>query len=141
MKKVIWSIVLSWVCLAFAAAGIGTRDAVSACDGKVYKKGDKIMFGVPKVSGYLFVRTFTKDGKISTMPKENLASQEAVIVDIPDYDKKLFESMGVYSEVETHPLVVVELDGRRLCININDALSQGILFRNILKAKLRVWSI
>ena len=36
MKKVIWSIVLSWVCLAFAA-GIGTRDAVSACDGKVYK--------------------------------------------------------------------------------------------------------
>ena len=46
MKKVIWSIVLSWVCLAFAA-GIGTRDAVSACDGKVYKKGDKIMFGVP----------------------------------------------------------------------------------------------
>ena len=57
MKKVIWSIVLSWVCLAFAAAGIGTRDAVSACDGKVYKKGDKIMFGVPKVSGYLFVRT------------------------------------------------------------------------------------
>ena len=25
MKKVIWSIVLSWVCLAFAAAGIGTR--------------------------------------------------------------------------------------------------------------------
>ena len=37
MKKVIWSIVLSWVCLAFAA-GIGTRDAVSACDGKVYKK-------------------------------------------------------------------------------------------------------
>lgn len=37
MKKVIWSIVLSWVCLAFAAAGIGTRDAVSACDGKVYK--------------------------------------------------------------------------------------------------------
>ena len=42
MKKVIWSIVLSWVCLAFAAAGIGTRDAVSACDGKVYKKGDKI---------------------------------------------------------------------------------------------------
>ena len=75
MKKVIWSIVLSWVCLAFAAAGIGTRDAVSACDGKVYKKGDKIMFGVPKVSGYLFVRTFTKDGKISTMPKENLASQ------------------------------------------------------------------
>lgn len=45
------------------------------------------MFGVPKVSGYLFVRTFTKDGKISTMPKENLASQEAVIVDIPDYDK------------------------------------------------------
>ena len=43
MKKVIWSIVLSWVCLAFAAAGIGTRDAVSACDGKVYKKGDKIM--------------------------------------------------------------------------------------------------
>ena len=63
MKKVIWSIVLSWVCLAFAAAGIGTRDAVSACDGKVYKKGDKIMFGVPKVSGYLFVRTFTKDGK------------------------------------------------------------------------------
>ena len=107
MKKVIWSIVLSWVCLAFAAAGIGTRDAVSACDGKVYKKGDKIMFGVPKVSGYLFVRTFTKDGKISTMPKENLASQEAVIVDIPDYDKKLFEGMGVYSEVETHPLVVV----------------------------------
>ena len=51
MKKVIWSIVLSWVCLAFAAAGIGTRDAVSACDGKVYKKGDKIMIGVPKVSG------------------------------------------------------------------------------------------
>ena len=43
MKKVIWSIVLSWVCLAFAAAGIGTRDAVSACDGKVYKKGDKII--------------------------------------------------------------------------------------------------
>ena len=42
MKKVIWSIVLSWVCLAFAA-GIGTRDAVSACEGKVYKKGDKIM--------------------------------------------------------------------------------------------------
>ena len=42
---------------------IGTRDAVSACDGKVYKKGDKIMFGVPKVSGYLFVRTLTKDGK------------------------------------------------------------------------------
>lgn len=32
-------------------------------------KGDKIMFGVPKVSGYLFVRTLTKDGKISTMPK------------------------------------------------------------------------
>ena len=59
------------------------------------------------------------------MPKENLASQEAVIVDIPDYDKKLFEGMGVYSEEETHPLVVVELDGRRLCININDALSQG----------------
>ena len=49
MKKVIWSIVLSWVCLAFAAAGIGTRDAVSACDGKVYKKGDKIMFGVPDI--------------------------------------------------------------------------------------------
>ena len=48
------------------------------------------------------------------MPKENLASQEAVIVDILDYDKKLFEGMGVYSEVETHPLVVVELDGRRL---------------------------
>ena len=57
MKKVIWSIVLSWVCLVFAA-GIGTRDAVSACDGKVYKKGDKIMFGVPKVSGYLFISSF-----------------------------------------------------------------------------------
>lgn len=41
MKKVIWSIVLSWVCLAFAA-GIGTRDAVSACDGKVYKKGIRL---------------------------------------------------------------------------------------------------
>lgn len=136
MKKVIWSIVLSWVCLAFAAAGIGTRDAVSACDGKVYKKGDKIMFGVPKVSGYLFVRTLTKDGKISTMPKENLASQEAVIVDIPDYDKKLFEGMGVYSEVETHPLVVVELDGRRLCININDALSQGNIVSEYFKSEV-----
>ena len=136
MKKVIWSIVLSWVCLAFAAAGIGTRDAVSACDGKVYKKGDKIMFGVPKVSGYLFVRTFTKDGKISTMPKENLASQEAVIVDIPDYDKKLFEGMGVYSEEETHPLVVVELDGRRLCININDALSQGNIVSEYFKSEV-----
>mgnify|MGYP000292714953 FL=1 len=133
MKKVIWSIVLSWVCLAFAA-GIGTRDAVSACDGKVYKKGDKIMFGVPKVSGYLFVRTFTKDGKISTMPKENLASQEAVIVDIPDYDKKLF--VGVYSEEETHPLVVVELDGRRLCININDALSQGNIVSEYFKSEV-----
>lgn len=64
MKKVIWSIVLSWVCLVFATAGTGASDAVSACDGKVYKKGDNTMFGVPKVSGYLFVRTFTKDGKI-----------------------------------------------------------------------------
>ena len=63
MKKVIWSIVLSWVCLAFAAAGIGTRDAVSACDGKVYKKGDKIMFGVPKVSGYLFVGRLQRMGR------------------------------------------------------------------------------
>ena len=37
MKKVIWSIVLSWVCLAFA--GIGTRDAVSASVmGKCIKK-------------------------------------------------------------------------------------------------------
>mgnify|MGYP006897039523 CR=1 FL=1 len=67
MKKVIWSIVLSWVCLAFAAAGIGTRDAVSACDGKVYKKGDKIMFGVPKVSGYLFI-SFSKSFSISLEP-------------------------------------------------------------------------
>ena len=41
MKKVIWSIVLSWVCLAFAA-GIGTRDAVSACDGKCIKKGIRL---------------------------------------------------------------------------------------------------
>ena len=31
MKKVIWSIVLSWVCLAFAA-GIGTRDAEDIYD-------------------------------------------------------------------------------------------------------------
>lgn len=43
--------------------------------GKCIKKGIRLCFGVPKVSGYLFVRTFTKDGKISTMPKENLASQ------------------------------------------------------------------
>jgi hypothetical protein len=42
-------------------------------------------------------------GRFVTMPKENQASQEAVIVDIPEYDKKLFEGMGVYSEVETHP--------------------------------------
>ena len=59
--------------------------------GKCIKKGIRLCLVSPKVSGYLFVRTFTKDGKISTMPKENLASQEAVIVDIPDYDKKLFE--------------------------------------------------
>ena len=53
MKKVIWSIVLSWVCLAFAA-GIGTQMRCLPVMGKCIKKGDKIMFGVPKVSGYLF---------------------------------------------------------------------------------------
>ena len=99
------------------------------------------MFGVPKVSGYLFVRRLQRMGRFLMMPKENLASQEeAVIVDIPDYDKKLFEGMGVYSEVETHPLVVVELDGRRLCININDALSQGNIVSEYFK-RLKVWSI
>ena len=55
---------------------------------------------------------------------------------IPDYDKKLFEGMGVYSEVETHPLVVVELDGRRLCININDALSQGNIVSEYFKSEV-----
>lgn len=136
MRKVIWSIVFSWACLVFAVAGTSSCDSVSACDGKVYKKGDKIRFGVPKVSGYLFVRTFTEDGKISTMPKENLAGQEAVIVDIPDYNKKFYESMGVYSEVETHPLIVVELDGRHLCININDALSQGNIVSEYFKSEV-----
>lgn len=135
MKKVIWSIVLSWVCFAFAIAATGTSESVKACNGKEYRKGDKILFGVPMISGYLFVRTFSENGKISTMPREDLTGKEAVIVDIPEYDKSFFESMGIYSEVETHPLIIVELDGRRLCINLNDALCQGNIVSDYYKSE------
>ena len=104
--------------------------------GKCIKKGIRLCLVSLRFPDICLLGRLSKDGKISTMPKENLASQEAVIVDIPDYDKKLFEGMGVYSEVETHPLVVVELDGRRLCININDALSQGNIVSEYFKSEV-----
>ena len=97
MKKSNFGVfVLSWVCLAFAAAGIGIVMRCLPVMGKVYKKrGIRLCLVSLRFPDILFVRTLQRMGRFLRCRKENLASQEAVIVDIPDYDKKLFESMGV----------------------------------------------
>lgn len=135
MRKIFQWMAVGCLLACLATNRLAAHESVAACNGKVYKKGDVIIFGAPKVSGYLYVNTFADNGNVSVAVKEELTGKKATIIDIPAYEKKLFESMGVYSEPETRPLVVVEMDGRRLCIDINNALSQGHIVTDYFESK------
>lgn len=103
---------------------LNAQQVIKACNGKTYQEGDTIRFGKPKFSGYLFINAIDENGNCCSV-QDAIAEKEAVITQIPTYQKDLYEQMGIYEQPETPQLVLVENESGKYCINLNAALVKG----------------
>ena len=101
------------------------QQTVVACNGKSYGQGDTLVIGAPALSGYLYMRTVDEEGRLSPVRERDITALKTIITSVPEYDKKLYESMAIYEQPETPQVVMAEGGGKRFCINVNGALSSG----------------
>lgn len=119
------------LCCAMAFVGslmmtdVYAQQAIVACNGKNYEQGDTLIIGKPASSGYLFMRTVDEQGSLSSVYERDIDGLKVVITSIPGYDKKLYESMGIYTQPEKPLVVIAEGGGKRFCISLNEALTSG----------------
>ena len=119
------------LCCAMALIGslamteIYAQQTIVACNGKTYKQGDTLVVGKPASSGYLYMRSVDGQGSLSPVYERDIVGSKMIITSVPEYDKKLYESMGIYEQPETPQIVMAEGEGKHFCISLNGALTSG----------------
>lgn len=106
-------------------ASVYAQSGITACNGKNYNVGDTLVLGKRAISGYLGMREIDDTGSLSSVYDKDLSGTKTVITSIPEYDKKLYEDMGLYGEQDALQLVMAEGNGKRYCISLNFALTSG----------------
>lgn len=110
---------------SLAIVEISAQQRIEACNGRSYGLGDTLTIGLPAPSGYLFMRSIDEQGNVKPVYERDITGLKVVITSIPEYNKKLYESMGIYEQSDRFRLVMVEGGGKRFCISLDEALSRG----------------
>lgn len=110
---------------SLAMTEIYAQQTIVACNGKTYKQGDTLVVGKPASSGYLYMRSVDGQGSLSPVYERDIVGSKMIITSVPEYDKKLYESMGIYEQPETPQIVMAEGEGKHFCISLNGALTSG----------------
>ena len=97
---------------SLAMTEIYAQQTIVACNGKTYKQGDTLVVGKPASSGYLYMRSVDGQGSLSPVYERDIVGSKMIITSVPEYDKKLYESMGIYEQPETPQIVMAEGEGK-----------------------------
>lgn len=117
------------------ASVVQAQQEIVACNGKSYHVGDTLIIGHPKLSKYLFLKQVGADGSFDIV-SEDVKGRKVVITEIPDYDKKLYENMGLYGAQESLGVVMAQGDGTRYCISLNSALCNENIVSDYYESKM-----